>query len=138
MNELKFDIDHNGCHIVRNCKNGNGYGVVSRGGILYLAHRWQYMQHNGPIPDGMNVCHSCDNPPCINPAHLWLGTHADNARDRQSKGRTVNVNDSKTHCKRGHEFTPENTRIVPNGSRRCRACQTEYGTKYSRKYRSKS
>jgi len=69
----------------------NGYGVVKHKRKPYKAHRASFIINKGEIPAGMYVCHSCDNPSCVNPNHLWLGTPKDNmhdkvAKDRQSKG----------------------------------------------------
>jgi len=71
----------------------SGYGVFALTlhgkNISQRAHRFSYQLHYGSIPEGMLVCHTCDTPACVNPAHLWLGTHTDNAHDRDHKGRQV-------------------------------------------------
>lgn len=70
----------------RNNRRG-GYGQKTVNYKVYSSHRLSYLVFNGDIPDGMLVCHKCDNPPCCNPDHLFLGTHKDNAVDAWEKGR---------------------------------------------------
>ena len=66
----------------------HGYGRIMVDGRIVGAHRASYILHKGPIPDGLHVRHTCDNPPCVNPAHLILGTNADNVADKVARRRT--------------------------------------------------
>jgi predicted XRE-type DNA-binding protein len=65
----------------------HGYGAARYRGATWVVHRLVWTLTHGPIPPGLFVCHTCDNPPCCNPAHLWLGTIADNNADKVRKGR---------------------------------------------------
>jgi len=104
--------------------NGQGYGIVTRGQKRYVASRMAFTLAVGPIPEGMSVCHRCDNPICCNPAHLFAGTHTDNIRDARDKGRLRMPNAGMTACSKGHPFDATNT-YWHRGKRHCRTCKVE-------------
>ena len=102
---------------------GQRYGKLEVNGKTYGAHRFSYMLWKGDLVStnvrNICVCHKCDTPLCVNPDHLFLGTHMDNMIDKSRKGRT---NAKITQCKRGHDFDSKNTWISKSGSRHCRKC----------------
>ncbi len=88
MNRFWDKVDKSGdCWEWIASKDEHGYGFFGFDGRVCKAHRVAFILEIDDIPDGMCVCHSCDNPSCVNPDHLFLGTHTDNMRDMLNKGR---------------------------------------------------
>lgn len=97
-----------------------GYGQFLYLGRKRGAHQVSYELAFGQPPKGLDVCHSCDNPPCVNPAHLFLSNNAGNMRDASAKGRLPGQ--SQTRCIKGHPFTEANTRRHGYNGRECKTC----------------
>lgn len=82
----RMERDENDCWNWTGSKT-NGYGEMRIKNVNHRAHRLAWELTHGPIPDGLVICHHCDNPACCNPAHLFVGSHADNVADKVRKGR---------------------------------------------------
>lgn len=117
-------IDANGCWIWQGFSAWNGYGGTSYRGKGWRVHRLSYFLHKGKIPDGHDVCHTCDVRLCCNPQHLWTGPRLENNRDTRKKGR--DNNSQKTHCPHGHPYDATNVYFRPDlgykGFRGCKTC----------------
>jgi hypothetical protein len=115
-----------GCWEWQGGKTGDGYGIIRLQGKQIRVHRLAYTLDRGPIGEGLFVCHSCDNPKCCNPDHLWLGTSADNIKDCISKGRWTNGKEKPSIRGELHGYTNlTNAEVI-----RMRQIREEHGTSY--------
>lgn len=116
-----------------------GYGRIAAGAgskAVLKTHRVVWIVTFGEIPFGWQVCHQCDNPPCCNPFHLFLGSELVNNRDMIQKGRDggwAAENRLRTHCIRGHELSGNNLYVRPDGKRQCRKCAAIHDLNRNRK-----
>lgn len=123
--KAKCSSNEKGCWLFGGSKNTWGYGQISYRNKRWMVHRLVYTLKIGPIPpDGDHgrsiLCHTCDEPACVNPYHMWVGTEKDNMKDAARKKRWPRQH--KTHCKRGHPLSGDNLRINKT-MRQCVACE---------------
>ena len=109
-----------GCWEWTGGRNPIGYGLATWRNRRWIATRLVQCATVGEFDRSMDVCHTCDNPPCCNPVHLWIGSRSDNIQDSKAKGR--HALSCATHCRRGHELADQNLYIKPDGKRGCIAC----------------
>ena len=110
-----------GCLEWQGARFVQGYGAVQWCDAQWRAHRVAWLLEYGDLPVDMDVLHRCDNPPCCNIVHLFLGSQKDNIRDSIYKGRWTQQS-GKTHCPQGHAYAGENLYYCPPDRRRCRTC----------------
>ena len=127
--EIRFNTkylinEHTDCWEWTAATNNIGYGMFRFDNYkMRTAHRVSYELHKGPIPQGKVVCHTCDNPKCVNPDHLWVGTLKDNAQDMVNKGRVARAMLGKKHqlatCEHCGITKPVNT-LARNHNDKCK------------------
>jgi len=128
FNEKWVPVTESGCWLWTGAVSGGKasgaqYGYMSvggRSGSVQRAHRVSYELYVGEIPEGLFVRHKCDNPLCVNPDHLEVGTHQENMRDMADRDRR-----KRSHCKRGHELNEENAYTNSRGHKYCKVCKRD-------------
>lgn len=115
-------------------RSNTGYGCTTKDGVRYMAHRLSYELFVGPLEADKLVCHKCDNPRCVNPEHLFLGTSADNMADMVAKGRDANRRGER-HYKA--KLTARDVELIRAGDQAVKCLADMYGVGISTIYRAR-
>ena len=123
LSHRKNEVTESGCVVWNGSRDRRGYAQVRYKRRLFYVSRIMLGLHNGPHE--IHACHRCDNPPCINPDHLFQGSRKDNAADMMRKGRGGGQFKKlgRTECPRGHKY------VIVNGRQKCRVCDAAYAAK---------
>lgn len=126
--EMVIPEPNSGCWLWLGSVNNSGYGTIWENGKHIRAHRKAWELFRGPIEHGLHACHKCDVPLCVNPDHLFLGTHRDNMRDMARKGRAgAKIGERHNMAK----LTLEQVRAIRSDQRICRIIAIDYGVSKS-------
>lgn len=132
----KYRVSSTDCWEWTKGRFNNGYGKFNKRSVTYglshYAHRTSWIIHNGPIPEGMHVCHKCDNPGCVNPEHLFLGTPKENMRDASQKGRMSTWKRLSGEEHGRAKLTRDQVLLIKDDNRPRRKLAIEYGVSISR------
>lgn len=127
-------MEDSGCWEWTKSLGNSGYGKMRVGHSKdYQSHRLSYWLFKGPIPVGKCILHTCDNRKCVNPDHLFCGTHKENTADMIKKGRYVPPMSLRSHCPSGHVYDSVNS----NGSRICTVCMKNHSRRSYEKNKNK-
>ena len=116
----KVSPSEDGCWLWQASLNSRGYGLISAGGKLMLAHRYAYLAYTGELDNSLQIDHRCMNKACVNPDHLAQVTSRENNR---RSGNVSGENARRINCKHGHPLHGDNLIIRSDGKRACRACK---------------
>lgn len=122
-------VSDSGCHIWTGSKTGHGYARIHFNKIHILVSRWIWeLYNNESFPEGMEACHSCDTPACVNPLHIWAGTHRQNMQDAHRKKRITwrpptSGYKEKKYCVNGHSLSGNGVIFCKSRGRKFRSCR---------------
>lgn len=125
--EAKYEKNPNGCWLWTACRNTPGYGSFKFEGHMWRAHRFSYELNVGSIPEGIHVLHKCDVPACVNPDHLFLGTHNDNMADKVKKNRQAKGMKNEGEKNGSAKLTPNKVLAIKSDTRFHRVIAADYG-----------
>lgn len=134
----RVDVVVGSCWVWTGAVGDHGYGRITEKGKRYRAHRMAWLINCGEIPEGLSVLHKCDNPSCVNPDHLFLGTQKVNIADGIQKGRIDlgAIRRVRTHCLKGHPLEGDNLLIKQKSTggteRVCLTCRRSYDRQWKR------